>query len=72
MLGLGSLEAALALWFCLAATLLCVVYGIVNWNKQGNPDTVREEHTVIVRERDRSRGQDSDGTENREEHGSGT
>lgn len=72
MLGLGSLEAALAVWLCLAAALLCVIYGAVNWNKQGNPDTVREERTVIVRERGRSRGHDSDRTENREEHGSGT
>ena len=72
MLGLGSLEAALALWLCLAAALLCVIYGAVNWNKQGKPDTVREERTVIVPEGGQGRGSDNDRTGNREEHGSGT
>ena len=33
MLGLGSAEMALAYWLCIAASALCVVYGIVNWNK---------------------------------------
>ena len=47
MLGLGSLEAALAFWLCLAATLLCVVYGAANWNKEGKPDRVKTERTVI-------------------------
>ncbi|WP_338325281.1 symporter small accessory protein [Pseudodesulfovibrio senegalensis] len=36
MLGLGSVEIALVYWLCLAATALCVVYGIVNWNERGS------------------------------------
>ena len=35
MLGLGSVEIALAFWLSLGATALCVVYGIVNWNNKG-------------------------------------
>lgn len=33
MLGLGSIEIALAIWLCLAASVGCVVYGLLNWNK---------------------------------------
>jgi len=36
MLGLGSVEIALAFWLSIAATILCVVYGIVNWNNTGD------------------------------------
>ncbi len=36
MLGLGSVEIALAFWLSIGATALCVVYGIVNWNNSGN------------------------------------
>lgn len=36
MLGLGSVEIALAFWLSIGATLLCVVYGIVNWNNSGS------------------------------------
>lgn len=35
MLGLGSVEIALAFWLSIGATLICVIYGIVNWNKSG-------------------------------------
>ncbi len=35
MLGLGSVEIALAFWMSIGATVLCVVYGIVNWNNSG-------------------------------------
>jgi hypothetical protein len=70
MLGLDSLEAALAIWLCLAAALLCVVYGAVNWNKRGRPDTVREERTV-VRHRPES-GPTGGKRNNRERDGSGT
>lgn len=38
MLGLGSVEIALAFWLSIAATGLCVVYGIVNWNNSGEPE----------------------------------
>jgi len=53
MLGLGSLEAALAFWLCIVATLICVVYGVMNWNKEGPRDKVKTEKTVLPpRQRD--------------------
>ncbi|MFW6415638.1 MAG: symporter small accessory protein [Thermodesulfobacteriota bacterium] len=47
MLGLGSLETALAFWLCIVATLVCVIYGAINWNKEGSPDRIKSEKTVI-------------------------
>ncbi len=38
MLGLGSVEIAAVFWLCLLASLGCVAYGILNWNKKGKPD----------------------------------
>lgn len=35
MLGFESAEIALAFWLSIGATILCVVYGIVNWNNTG-------------------------------------
>jgi len=35
MLGFGSIEIALAYWLSIGATILCVIYGIVNWNNSG-------------------------------------
>lgn len=35
MLGLGSVEIALAFWLSVGATAVCVIYGIVNWNNSG-------------------------------------
>lgn len=74
MLGLGSLEAALAFWLCLAATLLCVVYGAANWNKEGKPDRVKTERTVIpgkktekTDSRDESMGANEQKSETRQE-----
>ena len=69
MLGLGSLEAALAVWLCIASALLCVVYGAWNWNVRGKPDTVREERTVVVRDRKRKNRGGENG--NKAGHGSG-
>lgn len=36
MLGFGSVEIALAFWLSIASTAVCVIYGIVNWNKTGD------------------------------------
>jgi len=33
MLGLGDLSIFLAYVLCIASALLCVVYGVINWNK---------------------------------------
>jgi hypothetical protein len=35
MLGIASPELALAYILCLAASALCVIYGIVKWNDSG-------------------------------------
>lgn len=35
MLGIASPELALAYVLCLAASVLCVVYGIIKWNDTG-------------------------------------
>ena len=43
MIGLGSTEIALVFWLCIAASVLCVVYGIVKWNESGLVDKVTEE-----------------------------
>jgi hypothetical protein len=73
MLGLGSLEAALAVWLCLAAALLCVVYGALNWYTQGKPDIVREERTVVVRDpKAESSGRHGEEPKKHEGQGNGT
>ncbi len=33
MLGMGDFWISLVYVLCIASTLLCVIYGIVNWNK---------------------------------------
>lgn len=33
MLGIESKGVLLAYMLCIASTLLCVVYGLINWNK---------------------------------------
>jgi hypothetical protein len=35
VLGIASPELALAYVLCIAASVLCVVYGIVKWNDSG-------------------------------------
>ncbi len=35
MLGIASPELALAYILCIAASVLCIVYGIVKWNDTG-------------------------------------
>lgn len=37
MLGLGDFWVSLVFVLCICSTLLCVVYGAVNWNKDGEP-----------------------------------
>jgi len=45
MLGLGDFWVALVYILCIASALLCLVYGLVNWNKGGGPSPleVKEE-----------------------------
>jgi hypothetical protein len=42
MLGIESSELAWAYFLCIAASALCVLYGIHNWNK-GGPGSDRED-----------------------------
>ncbi len=37
MFGIGDFSVSLAYILCILSTILCVVYGIINWNK-GEPD----------------------------------
>ncbi len=41
MLGLGSLEMALAYWLCLIGGAFCVWWGWRNWNAPSEPDRLR-------------------------------
>ena len=38
MLGIEDKYVALAYILCIASTLLCVVYGVINWNKGDKTD----------------------------------
>ena len=40
-LGLSDFGIILAYVLCILSTLLCVVYGIVNWNKGGEDESVQ-------------------------------
>jgi len=37
MLGLGDFWVSLVFVLCISSTVLCVVYGAMNWNKDGEP-----------------------------------
>jgi hypothetical protein len=37
MLGLGDFWVSLVFVLCLGSVALCIVYGIVKWNKDGEP-----------------------------------
>lgn len=42
MLGIPDLSISLAYILCIAAALLCLIYGIIMWNKGGGEDEVVE------------------------------
>ncbi|MDX1357190.1 MAG: hypothetical protein R3232_00010 [Clostridia bacterium] len=42
MLGIPDISIFLAYILCLASALLCLVYGIVMWNKGGGEDEIAE------------------------------
>lgn len=42
MLGLGDFGVSLAYLLALGATLLCVVYGYINWNRPNQDEEDRE------------------------------
>lgn len=49
MLGIASTELALAYLLCIAASLLCVVYGILKWNDTG---PLSDELKILAAEQD--------------------
>ena len=38
VLGLGDFSIFLVYVLCIASAVLCVIYGVVNWNKGKEPD----------------------------------
>jgi len=42
MLGIPDLSISLAYILCIASALLCLIYGIVMWNKGGGEDEAAE------------------------------
>ncbi len=56
MLGLGSVEMAWAYWLCLAAAAICVVYGLVNWNRSA-PDLIDVDEAIDYRKKERAIGE---------------
>ena len=39
MLGLGDFWVSLVFILVILSALLCVLYGVINWNKEGGEDT---------------------------------
>jgi hypothetical protein len=48
MLGFQDFWVAAAYWLCILSTLLCVVYGLKNWNKGDEP--VKQEDVQWAKE----------------------
>jgi len=42
MLGLGDFWVSLVFLLCILSTALCVVYGVMNWDKDGGPAEASE------------------------------
>ena len=42
MLGIPDFSISLVYILCISSALLCLVYGIINWNKGGKADEVDE------------------------------
>lgn len=38
MLGFSSISIFLAYFLTVVASLTCIIYGVINWNKGGDPD----------------------------------
>lgn len=43
MLGLGDFWVSSVFILCILSTILCVIYGAINWNKDGIDDKVIQE-----------------------------
>ena len=42
MLGIPNVSILLVYVLCIASALLCLIYGIINWNKGGGKDEIEE------------------------------
>ena len=38
MLGMGDVSIFLAYILCIASTVACVIYGVINWNRGAEPE----------------------------------
>ncbi len=43
MLGMGDFSIFAAYVLCVASTLACVIYGVINWNKGGDGEDLEKE-----------------------------
>jgi len=50
MFGIEGAWVALAFGLCLASALLCIVYGMINWNKGAEEEPPRPEDVSWVKE----------------------
>ena len=46
LFGISDFSISLAYLLCILSTILCVVYGIINWNK-GHDDEVQESKVEV-------------------------
>jgi len=50
MLGLGDIWVALGFWLMILSSVLCIIYGIINWNKGGITKEELEEEQMWAKE----------------------
>lgn len=43
MLGFGDFSIFLVYVLCIVSTVVCIVYGVINWNKDGEEDKLSDE-----------------------------
>jgi hypothetical protein len=55
MLGLGSVEAAVAYWLCLGVSAFCIAWGLARWNAPIRPDAVKPKKFVFPSRSERGR-----------------
>lgn len=51
IIGLGDTGVSLAYILCILTTLLCVVYGIINWNKPVQAEEDKQIQEEIISEK---------------------
>ena len=53
MLGLVNIWVALGFWFTILSSVLCIIYGIINWNKGGITREELEEEQMWAKEEEK-------------------